>query len=76
MTSHQPLQTALTLSDRERTDLAVHLIASQDLTIDPDYELAWSDEIQRQLLLLDSGAVQAISWREAREQIAVSERMT
>ena len=68
-TSHHLLQTALTLSDSERADLAAQLIASLDLTIDSDYESTWSDEIQRRLSLLDSGAVQAIPWPQAREQI-------
>jgi putative addiction module component (TIGR02574 family) len=73
--SHQLLQTALTLSDRDRADLATQLIASLDPAIDSDSESAWSDEVQKRLSLLDNGTIQTIPWRPAREQIAVSERM-
>jgi putative addiction module component (TIGR02574 family) len=68
-TSHELLQTALTLSDWERADLAAQLIASLDPAVDSDYESAWSDEIQKRLVLLDSGAVQAVSWQEGRAKI-------
>jgi hypothetical protein len=67
--SEHLLETALTLPDSARADLAARLIASLDPTIDADYESAWSDEIQKRISLLDSGAVQTIPWRQARDQI-------
>jgi putative addiction module component (TIGR02574 family) len=69
MTSQQLLQSALALPEGARADLAAELIASLDPTIDADYEAAWSDEIKRRLDLLDSGAVKAIPWQEARTRI-------
>ena len=56
------LQKALTLSDNERAELAGNLIASLDLTIDPDVDAAWQEEIARRFHEVQSGQVQTVSW--------------
>ncbi len=64
------LNTALQLSEKERADLAASLIESLDRPFDSDVQAAWADEIRRRLADLDSGAVKAIPWDEARQVIA------
>ena len=67
--SRQLLDTALTLPDRERADLAAELIDSLDPAFDADHESAWGEEIARRLALLKSGATQTVPWSEARARI-------
>ena len=64
------LNTALQLPDKERADLAASLIESLDRPFDPDVQAAWAEEIHRRIADLDSGAVKAIPWDEARQMIA------
>ena len=63
------LDTALQLPDKERADLAVSLIESLDRPFDSDVQAAWAEEIQRRIADLNSGAVKAIPWDEARQMI-------
>jgi putative addiction module component (TIGR02574 family) len=64
------LNTALQLQDKDRADLAASLIESLDRPFDSDVQTAWAEEIQRRLAELDTGAVKAIPWDEARRTIA------
>ena len=64
------LNTALQLPDKERADLAASLIESLDRPFDSDVQAAWAEEIRRRIADLDSGAVKAIPWDEARQAIA------
>ena len=64
------LNTALQLPDKERADLAASLIESLDQPFDSDVQAAWAEEIRRRIADLDSGAVKAIPWDEARQIIA------
>ena len=63
------LTTALRLPENDRADLAASLIESLDQPFDPDAQTAWAEEVRRRLADLDSGAVKAISWDEARQAI-------
>jgi putative addiction module component (TIGR02574 family) len=51
---------AAQLSDAERAELALSLIASLDGPADPDVEEAWRLEIERRLGQIDHGEVQPI----------------
>jgi len=62
------LRAALALPPEARAALAGQLIASLD-EVDEDAEVAWSDEIERRIVQLESGAVNAIPWLEARRKI-------
>jgi putative addiction module component (TIGR02574 family) len=62
------LKQALTLSDKERAELASSLIDSLDPTVDPDTELAWQNEIARRLEEVESGRVKTVSWDEVRRK--------
>ncbi len=64
------LVTALPLPDNDRAELAASLIESLDETFDPSAQAAWAEEIGRRLSALNSGAVKAIPWDEARRIIA------
>jgi putative addiction module component (TIGR02574 family) len=68
MEAHELLKHALTLSDKERADLASSLIDSLDPTIDPDVELAWQEEVARRLEDVESGRVKTIPWDEVRKK--------
>jgi putative addiction module component (TIGR02574 family) len=62
------LKHALTLSDKERAELASHLIDSLDPTVEPDAELAWQEEIARRLDEVESGRVKTIPWDEVKRK--------
>ena len=58
------LQKALTLSDKERAELAASLIDSLDSTVDAGAESAWNRETARRIGDLDSGKAKTVSWEE------------
>lgn len=61
---------ALGLPEGERADLAASLIESLDRPFDADARDAWAEEIRRRVAELDSGAINAIPWDDARQVIA------
>ena len=63
------LQDALALPAEAHAALIDSLIESLDPTIEEGAEEAWRREIEARLEQLDSGAVQLISWREARQRL-------
>jgi putative addiction module component (TIGR02574 family) len=68
MEATELLKHALTLSDKERAELASSLIDSLDPTIDPDVESAWQEEIACRLDDVESGRVKTIPWDEVRKK--------
>jgi putative addiction module component (TIGR02574 family) len=68
METSELLKQALTLSDKERAELASNLIDSLDPTVDADAELAWQEEIARRLEEIESGRVKTIPWDEVRRK--------
>ena len=68
MEAGELLKHALTLSDKERAELASHLIDSLDPTVEPDAELAWQEEIARRLEEVESGRVKTIPWDEVQRK--------
>ena len=63
------LDNAMTLSLKERADLAARLLESLDGAPEAEVEAAWDAEIARRLEELESGKVQAVPWPEARKRI-------
>src|SRR5438128_4797617 len=63
------LEEALKLSPESRAALAASLLQSLDGEVDEDAEAAWAAEIAKRIRELDSGAVMAIPWSEARRRI-------
>lgn len=68
MKAGELLKHALTLSEKERAELASSLIDSLDPTVDPDAELAWQEEIARRLEEIETGKVETIPWEEVRRK--------
>lgn len=66
MESGELLKQALTLSDKERAELASSLIDSLDPTVDSDAEQAWQEAINRRLSEIENGQVKTIPWDEVR----------
>ena len=60
---------ALKLPPEVRAALAGSLIDSLDEVVDEDAEAVWATEIARRVQELDSGAVRAVPWAEARRRI-------
>jgi putative addiction module component (TIGR02574 family) len=60
---------ALTLDDNQRAELAALLITSLEGNAEAGVDLAWRTEIERRMKELDTGAVQAVSWGEARQRL-------
>ena len=68
--TRQVLTAAMTLPDDERAELEAQLIASLDAPPDDaDWQQAWDRELTRRLADLDSGR-SAVSWPQARREIA------
>jgi putative addiction module component (TIGR02574 family) len=63
------LKEALALPPEARAALADYLWDSLDPEVDPDVEESWRQEIRRRLIDLNSGAVTAIPWAEARARL-------
>lgn len=68
-TPKELLDGALKLPESERAALAARLIDSLESEADEGTADAWEKEIRRRLEEIDSGAVQMISWSEARRMI-------
>jgi len=60
---------ALRLPMEARAELADSLLESLDTEVDEGAEEAWRQEIQRRLDDIDSGAVELISWPDARRRL-------
>ena len=68
MEAGELLKHALTLSDKERAELASSLIDSLDPIVDTDAEIVWQEEIARRLEEVESGRVKTIPWDEVRRK--------
>jgi putative addiction module component (TIGR02574 family) len=66
MEASELLKHALTLSEKERAELASSLIDSLDPTVDTDVEITWQEEIARRLEEIESGRVKTIPWEEGK----------
>jgi putative addiction module component (TIGR02574 family) len=59
----------LTLSEKERAELAHDLVRSLDAPIDPDAADAWDREILRRLAEVDAGTAEFIDRDELRRRM-------
>jgi hypothetical protein len=57
-------RTALQLPVNQRIALASFLLETEDLSLDPDVDAAWDQEIQDRIRAVDSGAVTGISYQD------------
>jgi hypothetical protein len=55
---------ALQLPVNQRIALAGFLLETEDLSLDPDVDAAWDQEIQDRIRAVDSGAVTGISYQD------------
>ena len=69
-TTHELLESALQLPERDCADLAASLIESLDESFDADAQTAWAEEVRRRLADLDSGSVRTVPWDQVRQVIA------
>jgi len=67
--AEQILEQAKALSDAERADLAEQLLDSVSPSSDPEYQAAWTAEIQKRLQDFDTGKTKGIPWEEVRERL-------
>lgn len=63
------LEEALKLPPEARAALAASLLESVEEGVDENVEVAWAVEIAKRIQELDSGAVAAVPWAEARRMI-------
>ena len=63
------LRDAVELSETERATLAGLLIESLEGEPEGDVQEAWSAEIERRVLELDSGTVETIPWEDVRQRL-------
>lgn len=66
--THELLQKALALPEKERAELAGNLISSLDATVDEDVDAAWQQEVVRRLHEVQSGKVETVSWEEVQQK--------
>ncbi len=66
--THDLLQKALALPERERAELAGNLLSSLDTTVDQDVDAAWQQEVARRLDEVQSGKVETIPWEEVQQK--------
>jgi putative addiction module component (TIGR02574 family) len=59
---------AAPVSSKDRATLAEHLISSLDVSLAPDVEIAWQQEMQRRLMEMTQGEVVGIPWEEVRDR--------
>ena len=63
------LDQAMHLPERDRAQLAARLIESLDSSTSAAVDAEWAAEISRRAKELDSGAVQGVTWSEARARV-------
>jgi len=70
--STELLQQALSLTEKERADLAGSLLNSLDTAADPQAEILWQEEISRRIADLESGKAKTIPWEDVRTQVSAA----
>jgi putative addiction module component (TIGR02574 family) len=67
--SDELLHTVLSLPASQRAELAHKLLQSLEPDSSPEVQQAWADELVRRARELESGAVAAVPWPEAKADI-------
>lgn len=60
---------ALQLSEPERLELATELIESVEGPIDPEWERAWIEEIDRRIAADKAAGTQPLEWSDVRARL-------
>lgn len=68
------LDDALNLPTEERRALATALMDSVDHPVDPGWEDAWADELERRARVADARELRGEPWESVRDQIRASLR--
>jgi putative addiction module component (TIGR02574 family) len=71
-TADRILQDALSLSDRDRAEVAARLLESLDQPRDADaagVEEAWAAEVERRCAALDAGTTGTTDWEDVQREI-------
>jgi putative addiction module component (TIGR02574 family) len=68
-TPKQLYDKAMDLNEKQRAELIGLLLESLEIGTDEGVEAAWLEEIERRIVELDSGAVEAVPWTEVRSRV-------
>jgi putative addiction module component (TIGR02574 family) len=68
------LQEALSLSADARVALADALLESLDSEVDADADQEWRHEVLRRLQQVEAGAVELVSWEDAKRRLRAKSR--
>jgi putative addiction module component (TIGR02574 family) len=60
---------ALQLDEQDRAEVAARLLDSLEQVEDVEAEAAWTAELERRAVEMESGAVKGVSWEELRERL-------
>lgn len=60
---------AMQLPEKDRAELAAHLLRSLDQRDDVDVEQAWKETVQKRSVDLEEGRTTSTPWAEARERL-------
>jgi putative addiction module component (TIGR02574 family) len=67
--SQQLLESALSLPESDRAELAASLIHSLDPVRDSDVDAAWAEEIKRRIESIDRGEVKLVPWDDVMQEM-------
>jgi putative addiction module component (TIGR02574 family) len=67
--SQQLLESALSLPESDRAELAASLIHSLDPVCDSDVDAAWAEEIRRRIESIDRGEVKLVPWDDVMQEM-------
>ena len=67
--SQQILDTALSLPESDRAEIAASLIRSLDPEGDSDVDAAWAEEIEQRIESIDRGEVKLVPWNEVMREM-------
>lgn len=67
--SRQILETALSLPDSERAELAASLFLSLDAEFDEDCNQAWAGEVASRIKSIDDGTVELVPWANVMDEM-------
>ena len=68
-TNSELFQSALSLPECDRAELAASLIRSLDSTADDDADEAWAAEIASRINSIDNGEVKLLPWDEVMQEM-------
>ena len=67
--SQRLLDSALSLPESDRAEIAASLIHSLDHQHDADADVAWAEEIKRRIESIDRGEVKLVPWDDVMQEM-------